>query len=168
MPNTYHTAPELFERTRCWLVRRALSALFASIWLVTRALPAGHPARIYIEGRLADLRGTLLPAVIPSSLPSEAELARRARVWATAAVAFAVTIIGDISASIPLDPYGLPDRHIGIGRLLNLSDDPLADTTHILSFNLPYGQDGRIAGTLIGVLLVLLYANRPRRLAATR
>ena len=165
MPNTYHTAPELFERTRCWLVRRALSALFASMWLVTRALPSGHPARIYIEGRVADLRTTLLPAVIPSSLPTEAELARRARIWATATVVFAATIIGDLSERIPVDLYGLPDRSIGAGRLLGLGADPLVDTTHIFSLSLPYGQDGRIAGTLIGVLLVLLYANRPRRLA---
>lgn len=168
MPNTYHTAPELFERTRCWLVRRALSALFASIWLVTRALPAGHPARIFVDARVPDLRTTLLPAVIPSSLPTQAELARRTRLWATATVTFAATIVGDVSSRIPIDLYGLPDRHIGVGRVLGLDDDTLSDTPHIFSVALPYAQDGRIAGTLVGVLLVLLYANRPKRLAPTR
>jgi hypothetical protein len=165
LPQNYHTAPELFERTRCWLVRRALSALLTAFWLVTRALPAGHPARIYIAGRVIELREGLLPAVIPSSLPTQAELARRTRIWATAAVTFAATIIGDLSSRIPVDLYGLPDRHIGIGRLLGLDEDALSDTPHIFSVVLPYSQDGRIAGTLVGALLVLLYANRPRQLA---
>lgn len=162
VPQHYHTRPALLEGLRCLIVQAALSALLTAIWLVTRALPEGHPVRVFMNGRVPQMREDLIPAVIPSSEPNAAVLARYRRLWLVAALALAGALIGDVSANIPFDLFGLPDTHLGIGSLLGFHGDDLVGTPHIFKTRLPW-NDGSSAGTaLLLTAFGTIYGMRPR------
>lgn len=161
MPQHYSTSPAPLERTRCIVTRTILSTLLYLIHLASRLLPTGHPTRLFIAGRLPELRKTLLPATIASSRPPlVAELMQR-QVWIVTLVVFALAVLGDVSAGIPFDPFGLPDAHLGIGPLLGFGDDSLLGTAHIFGLDLPWNNESPAGATLLVSVVACVVALWP-------
>lgn len=164
MPHRYTHAPARLEGLRCAVTRWMLSSLLSLIQLASRLLPKGHPTRLFLAGRVPAIRETVLPATIPAGEKRSFVDSAIGPTHALLVLILFACVIGDFSASIPLDPFGLPDTHIYIGRLLGFHDDSRVGSAHIFSAVLPW-RDGSLAGAALLVSAVAgVYYWRPRRL----
>lgn len=99
-PKAYYPSPAPLERLRCALVRGALSGLLSLVWLLATLLPRNHPVRVFLSGRIPQLREELLPALVPASHPHAAALATCRRLWMASLLLLVAAVIGDLSAHI--------------------------------------------------------------------
>lgn len=165
----YSTDPARLERARCFLARAFFSTLLNSMVLASRLLHRAHPVRIYIEGRVPEIRSLIILGSIPTGRPRSPRATRADRTWFLLVALVAACVIGDLSHAIALDPFGLPDINLHAHELLGLDVDNRTGP-HLFNQPLPWRDGSLMTFGLLTASLATAYAWRPggrrRRLIA--
>jgi hypothetical protein len=126
----------------------------------SRLLPPGHPVRVYIQGRVPEIRPLIVLGAIPTGRPRPKAAVKAERAWSAMVAALTIALIGDFSQAIPFDPFGLPDFDLHLGRALGLGVDAKSGA-HVLSAQLPWTDGSLIGLLLLAAAIATTYARRP-------